>query len=55
MMSLVATIKDTFTKDKAIVSTAEVNPRVTKLKKLAKVPSWSKDMSLETYGKQIST
>merc|ERR1712041_33280 len=29
--------------------------RVSKLTKLAKVPSWAKDMSLETYTKQIMT
>ena len=29
--------------------------RVTKLIKLAKVPSWTKDISLETYAKQIAT
>ena len=28
--------------------------RVAKLTKLAKVPSWTKDMSLETYSKQIA-
>ena len=39
---------------KATTTEAEVN-RVTKLTKLAKVPSWTKDMSLETYAKQIAT
>ena len=29
--------------------------RITKLTKPVKVPFWTKDMSLETYGKQIST
>ena len=29
--------------------------KVTKLTKQAKVPSWTKDMSLETYVKQLAT
>ena len=29
--------------------------RVSKLTKPAKVPSWTKDMSLETYTKQLTT
>ena len=43
-------------KDKALYSSAAgLTPgsRVTKLTKHAKVPSWSKDMSLETYTKQL--
>ena len=45
-------------KDKALYSSAAgLTPgsRVTKLTKLAKVLSWSKDMSLETYTKQLQT
>ena len=33
----------------------ETSSRTTKLMKPAKVPSWTKDMSLETYSKQIAT
>ena len=36
------------------VTEAGVN-KVTKLTKPAKVPSWTKDMALETYAKQIAT
>ena len=45
-------------KDKALYSSAAgLTPgsRVTKLTKPAKVLSWSKDMSLETYTKQLQT
>ena len=56
MTTLVASIKDTFTKDVAAgVSTAGVGSRVTKLTKTAKVLSWSKDMTLETYAKPLQT
>ena len=56
MMTLVTSIKDTFTKDEAAgVSTAGVGSKVTKLTKPAKVLSWSKDMTLETYAKQLQT
>ena len=56
-MTLVTSLKDTFKKDE--VSSATVAPssnggRTTKLTKPAKAPSWSKDMSLETYTKQIT-
>ena len=55
---LVTSLKDTFKKDE--VSSATVAPgsnggRYTKLSKPAKAPLWSKDMSLETYTKQITT
>ena len=33
----------------------ETSSRTTKLTKPVKVPSWTKDMSLETYSKQITT
>ena len=31
------------------------SPKTTKLTKLAKVPSWTKDLTLETYSKQLQT
>ena len=57
IMYLVATIKDTFTKDEAGVSTTgvDVGNRVTILTKPTKVPSWLKDMSLEIHAKQVQT
>ena len=58
MTTLVTSLKDTFTKEEAAgVSTAGVttSTRVTKLTKPAKVPSWTKDMTLETYAKQLQT
>ena len=60
MTSLVTSLKDFFKKEVvtagsgSFVTEAGVN-KVTKLTKLAKVPSWTKDMSLETYAKQIAT
>ena len=33
----------------------DAGTRVTKLTKPAKVPSWTKDMSFETYNKQLTT
>ena len=62
MTTLVTSFKDSFTKDEmssATVGTTgsghDTARRVAKLTKLAKVPSWSKDISLETYAKQIAT
>ena len=61
MTILVTSIKDTFKKDEALYSAATtgagfaVGGRVSKLTKPVKVPSGSKDMSLETYTKQIMT
>ena len=53
MTSLVTSIKDTFKKDE-VQSSAVAPGRTTKLTKPAKAPSWSKDMSLETYTKQLT-
>ena len=58
MTSLVTSIKDSFKKETvssgsssgSSTTEAGVN-KVTKLTKLAKVPSWTRDMSLETYTK----
>ena len=55
-------LKDSFKKETVTSGSASgsstteagVN-KVTKLTKPAKVPSWTKDMSLETYAKQIAT
>ena len=55
-------IKDSFKKETvssgsgsgSSTTEAGVN-KVTKLTKPAKVPSWTKDMSLETYTKQLVT
>ena len=60
MTSLVTSLKDSFKKETVSSGSgsstveARVN-KVTKLTKPAKVPSWTKDMSLETYAKQITT
>ena len=58
MTSLVTSFKDSFKKEVvsfgSSTTEAGVN-RVSKLTKPAKVPSWTKDMSLETYAKQIMT
>ena len=53
MISLVTSIKDTFKKDE-VQSSAVAPGRTTKLTKPAKAPSWLKEMSLETYTKQIA-
>ena len=55
---MVSSLKDNF--KKAEVSSAmdagvAARGRISKLTKPAKVPSWMKDMSLETYTKQITT
>ena len=58
MTSLVNSMKDSFKKDPVTSDTSKTGQtvnRVTKLTKPAKVPSWTKDMSLETYSKQIAT
>ena len=53
------TVLVTSLKNKKDVSSANAcvtsGPKTTKLTKLAKVPSWTKDMSLETYLKHIVT
>ena len=57
MPSLVNSIKDAFKKDPVafdISATEHTVNNVTKLTKPAKVPSWTKDTSLETYSKQIA-
>ena len=49
---------DSFKKDPVASDNSETEHtvnKVTKLTKPAKVPSWTKDMSLETYAKQIAT
>ena len=57
MTTLVQSFKDSFTKVEAGVSTAgvTVGSRITKLTKPAKILSWSKYMTLETYVKQLQT
>ena len=57
MTTLVTLFKDSFKKDGASsTSTADAGVgRVSKLTQPDKVPSWTKDMSLETYTKQIMT
>ena len=58
MTTLVTSFKDSFKKDEASSTPSTTNAgvsRVSKLTKPAKVPSWTKDMSLETYTKQITT
>ena len=51
-------MKDSFKKDLVTSETSETGQNVnkdTKLTKPAKVPSWTKDMSLEIWLKQIAT
>ena len=62
MTTLVQSIKDTFTKEEAGVSTPGVSTpaggvgvKTAKLTKPAKVPLWTKDMSLETFATQLQT
>ena len=59
MTVLVNSLKDTFKKDDSSATSACVTsgsgPKTAQLTKPAKVPSWMKDMSLETYAKQIAT
>ena len=62
MTTLVQSIKDTFTKEEAGVSTPDIftltdggGARTVMLTKPAKVPLWTKDMSLETFAKQLQT
>ena len=58
MTTLVTSFKDSFKKDGAssTSSTADAGVgRVSKLTKPGKVPSWRKDITLETYTKQIMT
>ena len=59
--TLATSFKESFKKDDMSSSTTDTaspvvtGGKVAKLTKPAKVPSWSKDMSLETYTKQIET
>ena len=59
-MTLVTSFKDSFKKDNTFSATANTassgvtRGKVAKLTKRAKVPSWKKDMSLETYAKLIA-
>ena len=58
MTTLVTLFKDSFKKEEVSSTPSATNAgagRVSKLTKPAKVPSWTKDMSLETYTKQIMT
>ena len=58
MITLVSSLKDTFKRDEVSSATdasVTARGRVSKLTKPAKVPSWTKYMSLETYTKQITT
>ena len=58
MTTLVSSLKDTFKKDEvssAMDAGVAAGGRVSKLTKPAKVPLWTKDISLETYTKQIMT
>ena len=63
MASLVTLIKDTFgSKDESTPKggstpalTATTGSRVTKLTKPVKVPKWSRNMSQETFAKQLTT
>ena len=53
------TLKDSLKKETpavtSVTSTTEAGSRVTKLTKLIKVPTWSRNMSLETFMKQLQT
>ena len=62
MTTLVQSIKDTFKREKTGVSTPGVSTvaggavaRTAKLTKLAKVLVWTRDMSLDTFAKQLQT
>ena len=61
MTTLVTSFKDSFKKDNTFSATANTassgvtGGKLVKLTQPAEVPSWSKDMSLETYAKQIAT
>ena len=65
MTTLVQSIKDTFTKDEASTAsnttagstgtTGTTAGRVTKLTKPIKVRTWSRNMSLHTFIKQVQT
>ena len=61
MTAIVDKIGDSFKKETVSStpsgsSTTEVGgTRVTKLTKLAQVPTWTKDMSLEIYNQQLAT
>ena len=53
MTVLVNSLKDK--KNDSPSASSGTTSRTTKLTKPAKVPSWTKDMSMETYAKQIAT
>ena len=56
MNALVCSLKDSFKKEESDVAPVATDAgRITKLTKPAKVPSWSKNMSMETFVKQIET
>ena len=56
MTVLVQSMKDTVPKtESGSVSSAAGGAKVARLTKPAKVPTWTKDLSLETYIKQIET
>ena len=58
MTTLVTSFKDSFKKDEASSISSATNAgagRVSELTKPAKVPLWTKDISFETYTKQIMT
>jgi len=61
MTTLVQSLKDSFPKVKAGGTTPAptlaggVGSKTAKLTKPAKVPTWSKDLTLETYVKQLQT
>ena len=60
MTALVSSFKDTFSKDElfapgSTLSSTTTSSKVTKLQKLIKVPTWSRNMSLETFKKQLQT
>ena len=51
-------MKDTFSKTEGAtsgLSIAGVGVKTVKLTKPAKVPSWTKDLRLESYSKQLQT
>ena len=55
MTTLVDSLKKNNSSGTESSTATETSLRTTKLMKPVKVPSWTKDMSLETYAKQIAT
>ena len=63
MMTLVQSLKDLLPKievkvDSTLTSTSSVvggTAKMAKLMKPAKVPTWTKDLTLQTYAKQLHT